>query len=190
MASHNQLSSSCDLILTHYECQGTKMDSGRLVEKGISSSSGATTISGHIHTPQEVKNWIYCGSLVRRTFHSEDQNYTGGVLLYDLKAKTFERLGNPISKHCLVLKSLENIDSVSPEKFIVQCRTSQSREEIDKIFTDRNLRYAYLPQLSKVDESEKYMFVSENLSHDHLLKNYVNKNRPEVMNLLEELLKC
>lgn len=56
------------LNVGHIEVKGSKSDSGRLMEDPEYSRSKAVICMGHLHTPHQVRNTYYSGTLYQTTF--------------------------------------------------------------------------------------------------------------------------
>ena len=65
--------SKARLNVFHNDVSGARMDTGRLISKG--STSSAYAVGGHIHTNQRVRNTFYSGTLYQTAFGERKEKY-------------------------------------------------------------------------------------------------------------------
>lgn len=178
-----------DMICTHSECAGAVMESGHPVEAGVISKFGKPVFSGHIHLRQDVDDWKFPGSLVQHRFNRDNTLSIGGVIIYDTVSKSSEFIPNTYSKHYVVVRNIDTIPELHPDNCVLLTRLPIPRSEVEEILGGKyEFHYIPVPKSKSLTDSESVRFVNENISQDHLLKNFVYKNRPSAMDIVDKII--
>lgn len=130
--------SEFDIVFTHLDVKGAKMDNGMKSMEGLPVKffNNVLTISGHIHTPQKIgNNFHYIGSPYSIIYENNKVNHRGIILTYDNGSVSMEDTYFEFpSKIVKVIKSKEDIPDTNDGnfyKFDIQVKDS----ELD-IYTD------------------------------------------------------
>jgi len=179
----------CRILFCHEEFSGGRMESGKSSSASVNYNQLVPkVISGHLHLAHDHENVSYVGSLIQHRFAVDNDNEIGGIYFYDTETGEEQRIPNTYSKHYIVVRDLEVLPMLkeSPFEFLVQVRVHESKDEVTEICNELGLEFHYVSQLRiSVGDTDRYTEVPH-VDSLLMLKTWINKRRPEAVQVLEK----
>ncbi len=188
LSNIQSMEKSTSLICCHNEFVGARYNSGKEVEEGLSPNIKVPVISGHMHLTQKIGNVFFPGSVILNMFVTDDEDRIGGVCVFDSETKQIQRYTNNYSRHYLKT-TIDKIKFLDPNRYVLQLLIDsdvdieQLREELPE--------YMFTPiykSSSNVNSKMRESYSGfETTDPKTILKNFVSKDRPEVISVIERL---
>jgi hypothetical protein len=178
---------SCDIIFSHNEYSGAKYESGRESNNGVLTPVGPVIISGHSHSPQEVGNAHFPGSLVQGKF-VERMQMTYGMCTIDVDTKNVEYVRNHGSRHYVLCTSIEDALQYKPNEVLIKLYSDEDREAAALALANYTFMHKKPPVRKMEGEEVEGVAVHEIHEPDDLLREFVSEAKPEAMSILAEVI--
>jgi len=166
------------LLFTHLDFWGAIYESGKMSQSPISPKLKIPCIAADVHTAMDIDSVSYVGSLVQNTFHRDNLDCVGGIILYeDGKIK---RIPNNLSRHYIKLTddTIRKVKKYSPEQVVIKV-ISANPEQYEELLKDYSV--IFHKQIINPDIDVPMDMNVEEKEPRKLFEEYVNNNKPEAL---------
>lgn len=187
-----RLDQESNLLVTHLDFEGAIYENGKRSEGKIQPHFQNQVISGHIHTPHQIGDVNYVGSLVMHRFSSQKLDKVGGVLTYDKDTKEIQRIANPISQHYARVDLDEILEAgkeipYKPQSVVLQAFSDKDPEDLKEILDEYD--HVLISKKSSSNEISEESIRHRIDDPKSILRDYVKNERESAVKIFDETLR-